>query len=165
MSPQLLQPGDRVFHPRYGLGVIEALTTRSAAGQKIEYYGVRLAGAAILSVPIARAEALGLRHIVNGLTAILTCMRSPAQPLPHNDRQRAAELRARSLLPQPDALTQTVRDLLGRSDPHNLTPADKRWLSGACERLSAEAALVDAIGLDEARHAIQLEVDRLRPGT
>jgi RNA polymerase-interacting CarD/CdnL/TRCF family regulator len=148
----------------YGLGVIEALTTRSEASQKIDCYGVRLADAAILSVPVARAEALGLRHIVNGLTAILTCLRSPAQPLPDNDRQRAMELKARSWSPQPDALTQAVRDLLGRGRPRNLTPADKRWLSGACKRLSAEAALVDAIDLDEACHAIQVEVDRLRPG-
>jgi RNA polymerase-interacting CarD/CdnL/TRCF family regulator len=165
MSPHLFQPGDRVFHPTYGLGVIEALTTRGEADQKIEYYGVRLADAAILSVPIDRAEALGLRRIVNGLTAILTCLRSRAQSLPRDGRQRAMELKARSSSPQPDALTQAVRDLLGRSRPQDLTPADKRWLSSACERLSAEAALVDAISLDEARRAIQLEVDRLRSST
>jgi RNA polymerase-interacting CarD/CdnL/TRCF family regulator len=162
MSPHLFQPGDRVFHPVYGLGVVEALTTRDRAGQKTSYYGVRLADAAILSVPIARAEALGLRRIVNGLKAILTCLRSPAQPLACDGRQRAAELKARSSSPQPDALTQAVRDLVGCSRPQDLTPADKRWLGSACERLSAEAAMVDAISLDEARRAIQLEVDRLR---
>jgi RNA polymerase-interacting CarD/CdnL/TRCF family regulator len=162
MSPHLFQPGDRVFHPTYGLGVIEALTTRGEAGQETEYYAVRLADAAILSVPIDRAEALGLRRIVNGLTAILTCLHSQAQSLPQDGRQRAVELKARSSSPQPDALTQAVRDLVGCSRPQDLTPADKKWLDSACERLSAEAALVDAIGLNEARRAIRLEVSRLR---
>ncbi len=63
---------------------------------------------------------------------------------------------------QPGALAQAVRDLLGRSHTRRLTPNDKRWLTEAGERMSAEAALVDAIELFQARAAIQHEIELLK---
>jgi RNA polymerase-interacting CarD/CdnL/TRCF family regulator len=55
-----------------------------------------------------------------------------------------------------------VRDLLGYGRAHNLTTGDKKWLASACGRLSAEAALVDGIDLEDARNAIQREIDQLK---
>jgi RNA polymerase-interacting CarD/CdnL/TRCF family regulator len=55
-----------------------------------------------------------------------------------------------------------VRDLSGRSRTHRLTPNDKRWLTEACERMSAEAALVDAIDLFQARAVIQHKIELLK---
>ncbi len=162
MSAKLLRSGDRVLHPMFGFGVVEGLTTRHQSGQATDYYGIRLSDGAVLSVPVARAEAVGLRPLVNGLAAIVALLRSPAQPLPDDARLRVMELNARWQAPQPAALAQAVRDLLSRSHSRSLTPGDKKWLTSACERLSAEAALVDGIDLDEARAAIQYEMDQLR---
>jgi RNA polymerase-interacting CarD/CdnL/TRCF family regulator len=58
-----------------------------------------------------------------------------------------------------------VRDLMNRSRTHKLTPGDKRWLDNACERLSAEAALVDTIDMIQARSAIQKVITSLKAGT
>jgi len=158
MRANLLQAGDRVYHPMYGFGVVESLTARDQAN----YYGIRLSDGTVLSVPVTRAETLGLRPVVNGLASIVAGLRSTARPLPDDDRQRAIELKARWQAPQPAALTQAVRDLLSRSRTSHLTPADKKWLTNACERLSTEAAWVDAIDLREARTAIQQEIERFK---
>jgi len=158
MSANLLQQGDRVYHPMYGFGVVESLTARDQA----DYYGIRLSDGTVLSVPVARAEGLGLRPIANSLTTVVAGLRSTARPLPNDDRERAIQLKARWQAPQPTALTQAVRDLLGRSRTSHLTPADKRWLTSACERLSTEVALVDGIDLTQARAAIQQEIDRFK---
>jgi RNA polymerase-interacting CarD/CdnL/TRCF family regulator len=115
-------------------------------------------------VPVDRAEALGLRRIVNGLATVVAWLRAPARPLPDNDRQRVVELKACWQAPQPAALAEAVRDLMGRSRAHRLTPGDKRWLTSACERLSAEAALVDAIDLFKAQAAIEHEIALLKSG-
>ena len=162
MSVERLKAGDQVFHPMYGFGVVEGLTTRDQSGQTANYYGVRLSAGGVLTVPVVRAEAVGLRRVVNSLKMVVTSLHSPAHPLPDNDRQRIVELKARWQSPQPGALAEAVRDLLARSRTRSLTPADKKWLSTACERLSDEAARVDAIDLAEARTAIQREVDRLK---
>ena len=162
MSYQRLQPGDRVSHPMYGFGVVEGVTTRDQGGLATDFYSVRLSQAGMLSVPVDRAEALGLRRIINSLATIVARLRTPARPLPDNDRERVVALKVCWQAPRPAALAEAVRDLMGRSRTHRLTPSDKRWLAHACERLSAEAALVDAIDLFRAQDAIQQEVDLLK---
>jgi|DewCreStandDraft_5_1066085.scaffolds.fasta_scaffold00551_7 RNA polymerase-interacting CarD/CdnL/TRCF family regulator len=162
MSADLLQPGEPVVHPLFGLGVIEGVMTRSQKGQATDYYTIRLSGDGLLSLPIAQAEAIGLRRAVNGLAAIVACLHSPACPLPDDTRERVVELSARWRASQPQVLIETVRDLVNRSHTRNLTPADKKWLAGAHERLSAEAALVDGIDREEARAAIQREIEQLK---
>ncbi len=165
MSADLLRPGEPVVHPLFGLGVIEGVMTRSQKGQATDYYTIRLAGDGLLSLPVAQAEAIGLRRAVNGLAAIVACLRSPARPLPDDTRERVTELNARWRASQPQVLIETVRDLVNRSHTRNLTPADKKWLSSANERLSAEAALVDGIDREEARTAIQREIEQLKRRT
>ncbi|MBN1890385.1 MAG: hypothetical protein JW850_20495 [Thermoflexales bacterium] len=163
MNKYLFQTGDRVFHPMYGVGVIEGLTTRDKIEPPGEYYAVRLPQGAVLSVPVTKANDLGLRRIANSLSTIVACLRSPAHPLPNDDRQRAAELKTRARLSKPGALSQAVRDLVCYSHTHKLKPADKNWLAAACERLSAEAAWVDAIDPGEAQATIRQEIDHMRP--
>jgi len=163
MSFQRLQPGDRISHPMYGLGVVEGMTTLDRDGRATDFYRVRLSrGSSMLTVPVDRAQALGLRLIVNGLAITVACLHAPIRPLPDNDRERVVQLQACWQAPQPAALAGAVRDLMGRSRTRRLTPGDKRWLANACERLSAEAALVDAIDLFQARATIQQEVALLK---
>ena len=163
MRFQRLQPGDRISHPAYGLGVVEGTTTFDQEGRATEFYTVRLSRDSLLTVPVDRAEALGLRLIVNGLAAIVACLRAPMHALPNNDRERSMWLKARWSAPQPEALVEAVRDLVGRSRTCRLTPADKRWLVNASERMSVEAALVDAMDVFRAREAVQREIDSLKP--
>jgi RNA polymerase-interacting CarD/CdnL/TRCF family regulator len=162
MSFQRLQSGDRISHPMYGLGVVEGVTTFDQDGRATDFYNVRLSRGDLLTVPVDRAEGLGLRLTVNSLARVVACLRSPAHTLSDNDRDRVVELKACWHAPQAAALTEAVRDLMGRSRTHRLTPNDKRWLTNACERLSAEAASVDAIDLFQARAAIQQEIDLLK---
>ncbi len=163
MSFQRLQPGDRISHPTYGLGVVEGTTTFDQDGRATEFYSVRLTKESLLTVPVDHAEALGLRLIVNGLAAIVACLHTPTHSLPDNDRERLIWLRTCWHASEPRAVAEAVRDLMGRSRTHRLTPADKRWLVNASERMSAEAALVDAIDVLQAREEIQREIDLLKP--
>lgn len=162
MSLQRLKTGDQVYHPTYGLGVIEGTTTLDQGGQATEFYSVRLPKGGMLTVPLDRAPTLGLRRIVNGLAAVVACLRTPARALPDNDRARVIELKASWQAPRSSAVTEAVRDLMGWGRTHRLTPNDKRWLTNACERLSAEAAVVDSIDLIQAQTAIQKEINSLK---
>jgi RNA polymerase-interacting CarD/CdnL/TRCF family regulator len=162
MSFQQLKTGDRVYHPTYGLGVIEGTVTLDQGGQATEFYSVRLPKGGMLTVPLERAPTLGLRRIVNGLKAVVACLRTPAHVLPDNDRARVIELKASWQAARSSALTEAVRDLMSWSRTHRLTPNDKRWLTSACERLSAEAAVVDSIELIQAQTAIQQAINSLK---
>ncbi len=162
MTATALRAGDQVFHPRFGFGVIEALEERDHDNVPTQYYSIRLVDGGVLTVPVERAAALGLRRIVNGVAEVVRYLQTRAQPLSENPRLRIAELAAHWESPDPGALAEGVRDLLGYARRLSLTAGDKKWLARACERLSAEAARVDGIELSAARAAILSETDRLR---
>ncbi len=161
MRRNSFRKGDRVLHPRFGFGVVERRVARENDGKSTTYYCIRLGDGGILTVPVAHAEDLGLRRIANGLASIRACLRSHANPLPDNPQERVLELSARWQDPQALVLVRAVRDLARYGTKRSLTPGDKRWLSRACDRLSSEAAMVDAIDVAEARAAIEREVQKL----
>jgi len=65
MSFQRLQSVTGFFIPLMGWAVVEGTTTFDQDGRATEFYSVRLARDSRLTVPVDRAEALGLRLIVN----------------------------------------------------------------------------------------------------
>ena len=162
-----LVPGDPIFHPKYGFGTIHSLTRRdrihpiqepSAADAESDitedYYEIQLLEGGTLLVPVSRAESVGLRRLTNGVEAIKAGLSSPAQSLPADSRERAAALRVRGQMAEPTALAHSVRDMLAQSRGRALSAGEKTWLDKSCQRLSAEAALVDRISVVEARAAI-----------
>jgi RNA polymerase-interacting CarD/CdnL/TRCF family regulator len=169
MSPSNDLPvtGDPVFHPRYGFGTVHSLTRRDRVHPIHEptiaeansdgtedYYDIHLVEGGTLLVPVSRAESVGLRRLTNGIEAVRACLGSPAQSLPAKPRERAAVLRVREQLSEPEALAYAVRDMLAQSQGRTLSAGEQTWLDKACQRLSMEIALVDHIRLSEARAAV-----------
>lgn len=170
----MLGPGDLIFHPRNGFGTIRGLTRRdpfqpgqdgtasdSVSDQAQDYYDIQLTNGGTLLVPVNHAKRVGLRRLTNGVDAITTCLRLPAQSLPGDSRQRAAELWTRSQIGEPNALAASVRDMVTQSRGRTLTASEKEWLNKSCDRLSTEAALVDRISKSEAQAAIWEAVNQL----
>jgi len=170
----MLGPGDLIFHPRNGFGTIRGLTSRnpfqpsqdgvandSVSNQTQDYYDIQLTDGGTLLVPVNRAKRVGLRLLTNGIDAITICLHSPAQSLPADARQRAAELWARGQIGEPTALAASVRDMVTHSRGRTLTASEKEWLNKSCERLSIEAALVDRIPRSQAQAAIWEVVKQL----
>ena len=162
----MLHEGDRIFHPKHGFGTITGLTRRDpldpireesdegASDRMQDYYEIQLMDGGTLLVPVSRAEHLGLRLLTNGVDAVRMCLRAPAQSLPQDARQRAAELWARGQNREPTALAASVRDMLAQSRGRALTANEKLWLDKSFERLTTEASLVDRISRTEAHTAI-----------
>lgn len=176
MSPRndLLGPGDPVFHPKCGFGTIQGLTRRDriqpfnepslaeAESDRVEdYYDILLVDGGSLLVPVNRAESVGLRRLSIGIEAVKASLCSPAQSLPANFRERAAELRLREQLAEPTALAHSVRDMLAFTHGRSLSIGEKTWLDKSCQRLITEAALVDHVSVFEARAAIWQVVTQL----
>lgn len=105
-------------------------------------------------VPVNRAERIGLRLLTNGLDVIQDYLHSPPRSLPTDGRERMAELIRRSQMSEPTALVAAVRDMAVHGRGRTLSASESTWLRKACERLSIEAALVDAIPRSQAYDAI-----------
>jgi RNA polymerase-interacting CarD/CdnL/TRCF family regulator len=172
-----LGPGDPVFHPRFGLGTVRTLTSRErihplgepagsdARSERTEdYYDIELVEGGTLQVPVGRADSVGLRRASNGIEEVMASLRSSAESLPTDARERAAVLRTRGQLLDPEALACSVRDMVAQSRGRTLSAGERTWLDKACQRLSAEAALVDRISVVQARSAVWEVVAQLRAG-
>ncbi|MCX8052441.1 MAG: hypothetical protein N3B12_01420 [Armatimonadetes bacterium] len=59
-----MEIGDRVLHPRYGVGVIRGIETRIQDGQRRDYYVIpKPSLASTIFVPVDSAEEVGLRPV------------------------------------------------------------------------------------------------------
>jgi len=59
-----MEIGDRVLHPRYGIGVINGIETRVLGGEQREYYVIpKPALASTIFVPVDSADEVGLRLV------------------------------------------------------------------------------------------------------
>ncbi len=172
-SNELPVAGDPVFHPKYGFGTVHSLTRRDPvqpihepttadanSDRTEDYYDIHLVEGGTLLVPVSRAGSVGLRRLTNGIAAVRASLSSPAQTLPASPRERAAVLRVREQLAEPDALAHAVRDMLAQSHGRTLSASEQTWLDKACQRLSMEIALVDHIRLSEARAAVWEAIDQ-----
>ncbi len=175
--PSKLRPGDPIFHPRYGFGTIQGLTRRDRSqpidepsvadlgSDRVEdYYEIHLSQGGTLLVPVQRAESVGLRRLSVGIETIKRCLNSPAQGLPSNYRERAAALQVREQGAEPTALADSVRDVLAQSRERTLSKGERAWLDKSCQRLVAEAALVDRTTVLEAQAALRAAVNQLDLG-
>jgi len=175
--PDKLRPGDPIFHPRYGFGTIQGLTRRdrsqpidepSAADIRSDrmedYYEIQLSQGGTLLVPVQQAESVGLRPLSVGIEAVKSCLRSPAESLPSDYRERAAILQARQQRAEPTALAHCVRDVLAQGRGRALSKSERAWLDKSCQRLVAEAALVDRTTVLEAQAAFREVVSQLDLG-
>ncbi len=176
MSPHndRLEPGDAVYHPKYGFGTVHSLTRRDRvhpvqaptiadanSDRTEDYYDIALVEGGTLLVPVSRAESVGLRRLSNGIASVTTSLCSPAQSLPTNPRERIAVLRMREQLLEPDALAHSIRDMLAHGRGRTLSAGERTWLDKACQRLSTEVALVDHISLSAAKSAVWAVVTQL----
>lgn len=59
-----MEVGDRVLHPRYGVGIIDAIEKRVMDGESREYYVIpKPSISSTILVPVDEAEKLGLRPV------------------------------------------------------------------------------------------------------
>ena len=62
----MFQIGDLVCYPMHGVGVVEAIEEQSVLGEQTQYYMLRFVmGRMTAMVPVASAEAVGLRPLVD----------------------------------------------------------------------------------------------------
>jgi RNA polymerase-interacting CarD/CdnL/TRCF family regulator len=173
----VLEPGDPIFHPKFGFGTVHGLkrcdrvhpvhepaVAEADTDRTEDYYDINLVEGGTLLVPVRRAVNVGLRRLTEGVEEVRASLRSQAESLPAEFRQRAAALRIREQLPEPGALARSVRDMLAQSRGRTLSLGEKTWLDKSCQRLITEASLVDHISMFQARAAIQVLVRELSVG-
>jgi CarD family transcriptional regulator len=154
--------GDKVVYPHHGAAIVERREHRVAFGQDQEYLVLRLAyGDLTLMVPVANAEEVGLREVINDeeVEEVFAVLRKKEARMPANWSRRyknhVEKLKSGDIY----QVAEVVRNLSIRDKDKGLSAGEKRMLSRARQILVSE--LTFALNLDE--EAAERKLDEVLP--
>lgn len=148
--------GDRVIHPRHGLGQVTSLAVKQfVEGEKRPFYEISFPGST-LWVPLGLSST-GIRKLTVK-SEIVDCRRllmGAVKPLNHDPRLRQSELREHLKVGTVRAHCEVVRDLAASGWHKPLSGAMAAFLKATQDVLCQEWAAVEGMSLAEAAGEIQ----------
>lgn len=150
--------GDKVVHPRYGVGTLVAIEAQRKDGTSEDYYVIRLVrGDGRLMTPVEKAEDLGLHKVVSKGKRHTLAKLFAGRPKRFSDDYRERRRNVTSRLREGSfvGVGRLVRDLAWRQERGLGTTGDRRLLRRAKELLADELAACDGIKVDEAMARIE----------
>ena len=156
--------GDRVIHPRHGLGKVTNLAVKQfVEGEKRPFYEISFPGST-LWVPL-NLSSTGIRKLtVKSEVAICRrLLQAPAKPLNIDPRLRQADLRNHLKIGTLAAHCEVVRDLTADSWKKPLSASMAAFLKAAMEVLCQEWAAVEEINPSDATLEIESLLETGRP--
>lgn len=143
--------GDQILYPMHGAGVVDEIKEIEIMGKKQEYYVLKISvGNLIVQIPVANAEGLGIRKVVDPVVAdeILEILGNK-EPAPEEDNNWSKRYRANlDLIKVGDiyAMATIVKTLMLRDKAKSLSTGERKMLSTAKHILVSE--LVCSKGMD-----------------
>jgi RNA polymerase-interacting CarD/CdnL/TRCF family regulator len=152
----IIEVGDRVIHPRHGLGQVTSLAIKQfVEGEKRPFYEISFHGST-LWVPL-NSTTSGIRKL-SAKSEIASCrqvLKSPAEPLENNFRLRQKELKDHLKEGTLTARCEVVRDLTAYGRHKPLSASITAFLQTTLDVLCQEWAAVEKITPEEAVTEIQ----------
>jgi RNA polymerase-interacting CarD/CdnL/TRCF family regulator len=159
-----IKVGDRVIHPRHGLGDVTKLVIKQfVEGEKRLFYEISFPGST-LWVPLNLSTS-GIRKI-SVKSEIIGCrqlLKSPARPLNDNPRFRQTELVEHLKEGTITAHCEVVRDLNAHSWQKSLSGAIATFFNETQDVLCQEWAAVEGTSLLEAAIEIESLLEKGKP--
>lgn len=155
--------GDRVIHPRHGLGQVTNLAVKQfVEGEKRPFYEISFPGSTLwvpLSLPSTGIRKLTVKSEIANCRRLL---KSPATPLNDDPRLRQTELRDHLKEGTLTAHCEVVRDLAATGWPKPLSGTMATFLKVTQEVLCQEWAAVEEITISEATIEIESLLEKAR---
>jgi RNA polymerase-interacting CarD/CdnL/TRCF family regulator len=148
--------GDRVVHPRHGLGQVTSLAVKQfVEGEKRPFYEISFPGST-LWVPL-NLSSTGVRKLTvkSEIASCRRVLQAPARPLNDDFRTRRTELKDHLKEGTLTARCEVVRDLTAYGGHKPLNGAIAVFLQTTLEVLCQEWAAVEGIAPAEASAEIQ----------
>lgn len=156
-----IEVGDRVIHPRHGLGQVTSLAVKQfVEGKKRPFYEISFSNST-LWVPLSSASS-GIRKLT-GKSEVAHCRRvliNPAEPLEDNYRLRQTELKDHLKDGTFTARCEVVRDLTAYGWHKPLNGSLAAFLQTTLDILCQEWAAVEEITPEEAATEIQTLLEK-----
>lgn len=147
--------GDKIVYPMHGAGTIDAIEEKDILGEKQNYYIIKMPGEVKVMVPIAKANDVGVRGIINKEEAgkVLQVLEANETEMSNNWNKRYKENMEKMKSGNIYEVADVVRNLSYKQKEKGLSTGEKKMLNNAKQILVSELVL--------AEHASENEVENL----
>ena len=137
--------GDKIFYPMHGAGVIEAVEEKEILGEKQAYYILKMPGEVKVMVPIAKAEEIGVREIIDRETAgkVFQVLGENQTEMSMNWNKRYRDNMDRMKSGDIYEIADIVRNLAFKQKDKGLSTGEKKMLVNAKQILVSELVLAE----------------------
>jgi len=140
----MYQTGERIVHPLYGAGVIEALEEKEVEGMMQTYYVLQIpVGNLKIMISAAKAETQGIRgiHPKDDIVGIISSIIDAPIEMSDNWNQRYKENMEKIKSGQLSEVSLVYRNLLLRERERGLSTAEKKLMTTAKQIILSELIL------------------------
>jgi len=147
--------GDKIVYPMHGAGTIDAIEQKEILGEKQDYYIIKMPGEVKVMVPIAKAEEIGVRNVIDKQEAgkVLEVLEANETEMPQNWNKRYKENMEKIRTGNIYEVADVVRNLSYKKKEKGLSTGEKKMLGNAKQILISELVL--------AEHSSALEVEKM----
>ena len=147
--------GDKIVYPMHGAGTIDSIEEKDILGEKQSYYILRMPGEVKVMIPTAKAEAVGVRNVIDKQSAekVIGTLEQDETLMDKNWNKRYRDNMEKMKSGDIYQVADVVRNLSFKQKEKGLSTGEKKMLNNAKQILVSELVL--------AEHATEDEVEKL----
>ena len=154
--------GDNIVYPMHGAGTISSIEEKEVLGEKQQYYIIKMPGEVMVMVPTAKAEAMGVRNVIdeNSANKVLQVLEKDETEMSNNWNKRYRENLDKMKTGNIYEVADVVRNLsFKQKEKGTLSTGEKKMLLNAKQILVSELVLAEHSSKEEIEKLIDNKID------
>ena len=154
--------GDNIVYPMHGAGTISSIEEKEVLGEKQQYYIIKMPGEVMVMVPTAKAEAMGVRNVIDEKSAnsVLQVLEKDETEMSNNWNKRYRENLDKMKTGDIYQVADVVRNLsFKQKEKGTLSTGEKKMLLNAKQILVSELVLAEHSSKEEIEKLIDNKID------
>ena len=153
--------GDKVVYPMHGAGVIETIEERAILDEKQSYYIIKMPGEVKVMVPTVKAEAIGVRNIIDKETAgkVINVLEQDSTEMSMKWNKRYRDNVEKMKSGNVFEVADIVRNLSFKQKEKGLSTTEKKMLVNAKQILVSELVLAQDKDKEEVEALVEDKIN------
>ena len=153
--------GDKIVYPMHGAGTIDSIEEKDILGEKQSYYILKMPGEVKVMVPIAKAEEVGVRSIIDKSSAdkVFQVLEQDETEMNKNWNKRYRDNMDKLKSGDIYEIADVVRNLSFKQKEKGLSTGEKKMLLNAKQILVSELVLAENSSIDEVEQLVDNKIN------
>ena len=153
--------GDKIVYPMHGAGTIDSIEEKDILGETQSYYILKMPGEVKVMVPIAKAEEVGVREIIDKSSAdkVFNILLKDETQMDKNWNKRYRDNMDRLKSGDIYEIADIVRNLSFKQKEKGLSTGEKKMLVNAKQILVSELVLAEKSNKEEIEERVDNNIN------